>query len=368
MPQERAKENATAGRALPDRSNAEHSQQCYTRVDATEEPRGINGPLFSRQVCGGANMNGPLVNSHNYQPPRAAPYRIPWQVLVGDEQVARAWPGSAAGLNVKLPTPRKKGDLYRSGSHYRSKHDPRLLPTGGTMGLHNTSMIVSNIDGRKTMGIERRSFGFLGRSLGSYRNSPTQFLRSREKTGDLAAPQRFHYPDEDSRLPRPPGRGDKGFLMPRRTAPPNFVLSNQVDCLMGDIKFLSGTLKKSRSKRPKDSPSEADPDWQRLQEERRSDFEAILNGAKLEDRRRVKRLKKIQRMTGSIRSKSQLGEHPGMASNLSATMPARPKTSLGASHIDKTSVSLARTDLRKTADLSRGTTLQGNNSPSFQMW
>eukprot|EP00960_Hanusia_phi_P045866 757464-Hanusia_phi.AAC.4 len=50
MRSERANGSVVVGRSLPERSNAEHNQQCYTRVDASEEPRGINGPLFSRQV------------------------------------------------------------------------------------------------------------------------------------------------------------------------------------------------------------------------------------------------------------------------------------------------------------------------------
>eukprot|EP00960_Hanusia_phi_P045865 757464-Hanusia_phi.AAC.3 len=281
-------------------------------------------------------MNGPLVNLLSFQPPRATPHRIPWQVLVGDEQVDSPWPGSAAGLNVKLPTPRKKGDLYRSGRHYRSKHDPRLLPTGGTIGLANTSMIISNIDGSRTNDSEKRSFGFLGKSIGSYRNSPTQFLRSHDKRFQLAKPQRFHYPDEASRLPRPPRRQEKGLLMPRKYAPPDFILSNKLDSLMGDIKFLSGTLKKSRSEKLKAFASDEDLDLQRLQGERRSDFEAILNGTRMDDRARMKRLKKIRKMTDSIRSKSQMGDNVGNSSELSVTIPARPQTSLANSQKKKT--------------------------------
>jgi hypothetical protein len=40
-----------------------HGQLFYLSIDANEQSRGINGPVFLRSTCGGGNANGPLFQS-----------------------------------------------------------------------------------------------------------------------------------------------------------------------------------------------------------------------------------------------------------------------------------------------------------------
>ena len=60
-------------------------QVFYAHIDPSQHPRGINGPLFTRAVCGGANMNGALLCPDDFQgrnPLAQKPRHIPWQTLV----------------------------------------------------------------------------------------------------------------------------------------------------------------------------------------------------------------------------------------------------------------------------------------------
>eukprot|EP00283_Hemiselmis_rufescens_P017945 CAMPEP_0173462728 /NCGR_PEP_ID=MMETSP1357-20121228/67125_1 /TAXON_ID=77926 /ORGANISM="Hemiselmis rufescens, Strain PCC563" /LENGTH=99 /DNA_ID=CAMNT_0014430479 /DNA_START=129 /DNA_END=425 /DNA_ORIENTATION=- len=87
-------------------ASAPHGQVFYDHIDANNEPRGINGPLYTRQVCAGANMNGALINRDDFEgrnPLDRRATNLPWQTLVGREVVVDSWPGAPLGLNVRVP-------------------------------------------------------------------------------------------------------------------------------------------------------------------------------------------------------------------------------------------------------------------------
>lgn len=146
-------------------------------------------------------MNGALLKPdefHGRNPLAAKPRKIPWQALVGDEHLEEAWSGHPLGLNVPVPTPVQKGDAYRSGTHYKSKFDPMVAPTGGTIGLGGcTAPGVININGSAERSLlPAKAVGVIGKKLGSYKANAQQFLTCHEKHPPLAFPTRFHYPDQ----------------------------------------------------------------------------------------------------------------------------------------------------------------------------
>jgi hypothetical protein len=171
----------------------------YAHINNHEQARGINGPLFTRKVCGGANMNGALLKPddfHGRNPLSQKPRNIPWQTLAGGEHLEEAWAGHPLGLNVRVPTPVQKGDAYRSGTHYKSKFDPKMAPTGGTIGLAGSAVPgVTNITGSAVKVLPTKAVGVIGKKLGSYKADAKQFLISHEKHPPLAFPTRFYYPD-----------------------------------------------------------------------------------------------------------------------------------------------------------------------------
>ena len=228
-------------------------QVFYASIDNHQQPRGINGPLFTRKVCGGSNMNGALLNPddfHGRNPLDAKPRKVPWQALVGaawgvaggagacqahaaetgarargarlaiaahlrvraaaadrdrvlarnqvgGEHLEQAWPGNPLGLNVRVPTPVRKGDAYRSGTHYRSKHDPTQAPTNSTIGLDGSTIPgITNITGTEARSkVQVKPEASFGKILGSYKAEPSNFLLSHEKHPPLAFPTRFYYPE-----------------------------------------------------------------------------------------------------------------------------------------------------------------------------
>ena len=109
-----------------------------------------------------------------------------------------AWPGNPLGLNVRVPTPVRKGDAYRSGTHYRSKFDPTQAPSNSTLGLDGSTIPgITNITGTEMRSkVPVKAEGSFGKMLGSYKAEPSKFLLSHEKHPPLAFPRRFHYPDE----------------------------------------------------------------------------------------------------------------------------------------------------------------------------
>lgn len=69
-------------------------------------------------------MNGALTNPDDFvgrHPHDKRDTCHPWQTLVGRESVEAPWPGMPLGLNVRVPTAVRKGDLVRASMHYRSK-------------------------------------------------------------------------------------------------------------------------------------------------------------------------------------------------------------------------------------------------------
>ncbi len=67
-------------------------------------------------------MNGALINPDDFEgrnPLDKTGKSVPWQLLAGSESPVNAWPGNPYGLNVRVPSPVKKGDAYRAGRHYR---------------------------------------------------------------------------------------------------------------------------------------------------------------------------------------------------------------------------------------------------------
>jgi hypothetical protein len=146
-------------------------------------------------------MNGALLKPddfHGRNPFSAKPRKIPWQALVGDEHLEEAWSGHPLGLNVPVPTPVQKGDAYRAGTHYKSKFDPMVAPTGGTIGLGGcTAPGVTNITGSAERSLlPAKAVGVIGKKLGSYKADTQLFLTCHEKHPPLAFPTRFYYPDQ----------------------------------------------------------------------------------------------------------------------------------------------------------------------------
>ena len=145
-------------------------------------------------------MNGALLCPDDFQgrnPLDMKPVKVPWHSLVGGEHVEEPWPGNPLGLNVRVPTPVRKGDAYRSGTHYQSKFDPTLAPTGSTLGLDGSTVPgIANITGKQKRAVPKKAAGSFGKTLGSYKADASKFLLSHEKHPPLAFPVRFHYPDE----------------------------------------------------------------------------------------------------------------------------------------------------------------------------
>jgi len=303
---------ADAGRQI-NVASAAHAQVFYAHVDNNKQARGINGPLFTRQVCGGANMNGALLNPDDFQgrnPLDCAPERAPWQYLVGNEHVLEAWPGNPLGLNVRVPTPVKKGDAYKTGTHYRSKYNPNLPPTACTMGLISTlGPGVINMEGAEQR-VPTKQFGFIGKANGSYKNDPTTYLKRHEKNRTLKFPTRFHYPDEDTCHPRPP-KASEALARSMSYTAPNFLVQNQVDCIMEGTKRSllrkshDSTLGKSLTNKStgklalgKSNPQNAITREPTLEEKsfldaQRADFECILKGNDLKASDRMHKLSKV---------------------------------------------------------------------------
>ena len=95
----------------------------HTSVLTPHPLGGLTHYAVSLQMCGGANMNGALINPDDFQGRNPKDRRekcSPWQTLVGNEQVVNPWPGMPLGLNIRVPTPVRKGDLVRANMHYRS--------------------------------------------------------------------------------------------------------------------------------------------------------------------------------------------------------------------------------------------------------
>lgn len=309
-------------------ASAAHTQVFYAHVDSNNLARGINGPLFTRQVCGGANFNGALVNPddfHGRNPLDQPVARAPWQALVGNEHVLQAWPGNPLGLNVRIPTPVQKGDAYRSGTHYRSKH-PVYPPTGSTLGLIGTQGPgIINMNGAGGT-VSKKSHGFIGRSLGACQNDPQKFLKTGTFVKPLPEPKRFHYPDEDNRVPRPPKASERFAAFSQSLTPTDFVMKNQVDCIMEgskekamsrrslDVvgpKFPAGgiTAPKPKKKKQVEQKSLEEIGFSRAQ---RADFEAILSGKAVSSPDRIKKLNNVivQRETLTKKKKELEASRP----------------------------------------------------------
>ena len=125
---------------------------------------------------------------------------LPFLEQAGNEALEQAWPGNPLGLNVRVPTPVKKGDAYRSGTHYKSKFDPTVAPTNSTIALEGSTIPgCTNITGTEAKSkAPQKAVGFFGKALGSYKANVSKFLTAHEKHPPLAFPARYHYPDEVS--------------------------------------------------------------------------------------------------------------------------------------------------------------------------
>ena len=328
-------------------ASAAHAQVFYAHIDNHQQPRGINGPLFTRKVCGGSNMNGALLNPddfHGRSPFEKKVDQVPWQALVGEEHLEEAWPGNPLGLNVRVPTPVRKGDAYRTGQHYRSKFDPLVAPTGSTINLQGTLVPgVANITGKVGYKVPKKACGTLGRELGAYKADASRFLLGHEKHPPLAFPVRYHYPDESAStknaVPSREELAQRDKVLNAHTTP-NFIIKNQVDCI------VEGTRKKDPAKmlskaqdRPKSmmhgltfapnlskpptfsvtvGPSAFQPQQpfnassrkqqrrqptlleRQLEAARRDDFEALLQGKNPQGRERIKKLATVVKLREAL--------------------------------------------------------------------
>ena len=93
-------------------------QVFYASIDNHQQPRGINGPLFTRKVCGGSNFNGALLNPddfHGRNPLDAKPRNVPWQALVGAprERSCRRLRQSLGRERAALASRTRRGTLAR---------------------------------------------------------------------------------------------------------------------------------------------------------------------------------------------------------------------------------------------------------------
>mmetsp|Transcript_8518 Transcript_8518/g.19901 ORF Transcript_8518/g.19901 Transcript_8518/m.19901 type:complete len:471 (-) Transcript_8518:110-1522(-) len=317
------------GRVL-NASSASHSQVVYAAIDQNDEARGINGPMFTRQVCGGGNMNGALLNPDDFygRNPLDNRHSCPsWQLLTGGEQVAHPWPGNPLGLNVRVPTPVRKGDAYKTGTHYRSRFDPSFPVTSSTLCLQNTGAPgILNIQGLGgTMGSTMPSghsptkrYGFMGR-VDAPKPQPSAFLRTREKHPELPDPHRFSYPDAHLFCrPRAP-KASEAFAAAAayKYDAPDFIVRNQVDCIVQadslrrgfkkrmvpnltgtfDDPSLNATHARLDPRKHLPRPDEA----MALEDARKADIAAVLRGENLHSSQRKKRIHTIKTLSHTLK-------------------------------------------------------------------
>ena len=182
-------------------------------------------------------MNGVLINPSGFEGrnPYDIPMQLPpWQTL-SDDDIICGWPGSPNGLNVPTRVPRQKGDEYRSGQHYRSRHNPTVAPTASTLALTGTHCPgVTNIAGEAKLAA-RSPRGGWGPPTAAPRvprlPAAGDFLHCNDKHPPLPSPTRFHYANEGQRRPRPPpAAGAAPPLLPLHRT--DFVLQNKVDCIL----------------------------------------------------------------------------------------------------------------------------------------
>ena len=318
-------------------------------------------------MCGGSNMNGVLLNPEEFEgrnPFQNLPPRTSWQSLANaTESIHDAWPGNPLGLNVRVSKGISKGDAYRAGNHYRSKHNPLLAPTGTTLGLSGSAPGITNISGTSALASpnspkDKEGGGggsgggggggyFMartwGKRLGSYRNEASQFLRGRSKDPDLPFPKRFHYEDEGRGRPRPPSLDECISRTPLSRSGVDFVLKNQVNCIMQDPAVTVGAPGACAGARPLDvprspgrrlpapraphpHPAAGSPglEVQQLLHTRRADFEALLRGEDPHSSQRQHRLSTLAQLRSSLPS-SPLSPPPptGGQTAHSACRPSR---------------------------------------------
>jgi len=250
-----------------------HAQGKYLKLQEEDWARGINGPIFSRTLCGGANASGSLFKWDelpSWQRDRLVQSTtpVPWQVLAEEEDISSSWPHHPAGLNKTLPPPDpsplydEHGNIFKSSftrklkeEHLRMKKEMVLL-----------SMTTS-----------------IGKPPGFHRPNPLDFTRKSRRT--LPQPSRFYYPEQLNCTTKP--RVPKVASLPGESPPRrNFPLDNAAEVIVEGSRIESKEDRKIR----------------RLLKE---DFSSLLRGEDLGSPNRLKRLRRISRLSKKEENKQE---------------------------------------------------------------
>eukprot|EP00297_Palpitomonas_bilix_P023939 CAMPEP_0113911848 /NCGR_PEP_ID=MMETSP0780_2-20120614/28503_1 /TAXON_ID=652834 /ORGANISM="Palpitomonas bilix" /LENGTH=298 /DNA_ID=CAMNT_0000908549 /DNA_START=162 /DNA_END=1055 /DNA_ORIENTATION=- /assembly_acc=CAM_ASM_000599 len=160
-----------SGARLLDFGKSSHpfEQTFYTDINPAEEPRGVNGPTFSKKSSGGANQNGWVWHKYENNDLRQGLFEHM------TTKAERMETGENIAMLVQVKPKEKK-----SKSLYRSQHDPTRPPKSSFSGQYTPS---------------RTSKGFFARTMG-FQTSPTRptdYLKRSAST--LPEPLPFRYPD-----------------------------------------------------------------------------------------------------------------------------------------------------------------------------
>eukprot|EP00741_Cyanophora_paradoxa_P013372 tig00020684_g12913.t1 len=195
----------------------------YPEIGRDAEPRGLNGPLFTRSRCGGSNRNGIIFRSVEAVRPQTEPGR----------PVAQSWDGSDETIYGLIPT---AVQVPVPDPRYRSRHSPTSAPSASTFGMHTTTRTtVTNLSGDpspfRSRGIGHHQFdaatATFGRA-GPLSASPTEFLTKTNRS--LPPASRFEYPDSTARRSPVPSRAEKPIMGLKSGR--NFITTNIVENIL----------------------------------------------------------------------------------------------------------------------------------------
>ncbi|EKX54211.1 hypothetical protein GUITHDRAFT_100459 [Guillardia theta CCMP2712] len=149
-----------------------HAQGKYLKLQDEDWARGINGPIFSRTLCGGANASGTLFKwdelpSRQREKLVQSATPIPWQALVQEEEVSSPWPHHPAGLNRTLPPPDPSTLYDENGNLFKSAFTRQLEEEHWRMKKSMTSLSMTTS---------------IGKPPGFHRPNPMEFTRKSLKT------------------------------------------------------------------------------------------------------------------------------------------------------------------------------------------
>lgn len=185
------------------------NQLAYSSVSPQEQPRGVNGPVFSKVACGGGNANGPLMrqlmaaaaardaliaskSSRGRPDPRIA--YVSGAQASSDEDITRLIPPRAI-------TPPPKEKMFKRAI-------PSVWPSGSTLCCTN-SVGISNVSGEllpsktKANSSPAPTFSQAPRPCLDFTAPPPlskkHTLRAGESFYVLPFPEPYRYPDDGHR-------------------------------------------------------------------------------------------------------------------------------------------------------------------------